>query len=149
MSKSFFPLCKWWNFFICYFPRKSPKTIHLFTSRPNHFIFYPPVQHTYIAVRWHEKWTRRERCYSDFAGKKILSSHGMSDNNQNNPCSDINIDKIAIQASSVGYIVWGLFTSAYEIEGLRFTKELTAKVHSISLWINLQQFLTWYQLTYL
>lgn len=37
--------------------------------------------------------------------KKNLSSHGMSDNNQNNPCSDINIDKIAIQASSVGYIV--------------------------------------------
>lgn len=106
MSKSFFPLCKWWNFFICYFPCKSPKTIHLFTSRPNHFIFYPLVQHTYIAVRWHEKWTRRERCYSDFAGKKILSSHGMSDNNQNNPCSDINIDKIAIQASSVGNIVW-------------------------------------------
>lgn len=68
--------------------------------------FYPPVQHIYIAVRWHEKWTRRERCYSDFAGKKILSSHGMSDNNQNNPCSDINIDKIAIQASSVGNIVW-------------------------------------------
>lgn len=70
----------------------------------------------------------------------------MSDNNQNNPCSDINIDKIAIQASSVGYtvgyIVSGLFTSAYEIEGLRFTKELTAKVYSISLWINFQQFLT-------
>lgn len=68
----------------------------------------------------------------------------MSDNNQNNPCSDINIDKIAIQASSVGNIVEVplLFTSAYEIEGLRFTEELTAKVYSISLWINFQRFLT-------
>lgn len=54
--------------------------------------------------------TRSEREENDAIAtlleKKILSSHGMSDNNQNNPCSDINIDKIAIQASSVGNIVW-------------------------------------------
>lgn len=54
--------------------------------------------------------TRSEREENDVIAtlleKKILSSHGMSDNNQNNPCSDINIDKIAIQASSVGNIVW-------------------------------------------
>lgn len=54
--------------------------------------------------------TRSEREENDAIAtlleKKIISSHGMSDNNQNNPCSDINIDKIAIQASSVGNIVW-------------------------------------------
>lgn len=54
--------------------------------------------------------TRSEREENDVIAtlleKKNLSSHGMSDNNQNNPCSDINIDKIAIQASSVGNIVW-------------------------------------------
>lgn len=52
--------------------------------------------------------TRSEREENDAIAtlleKKILSSHGMSDNNQNNPCSDINIDKIVIQASSVGNI---------------------------------------------